>query len=200
MSQLTVSELKPAIERLSLHAAQSQELLCQADAQLGDGDLGISVADGWRQAAEDSAQFSDDLGNAFFLLSKSFQKASPSSFGTLMATAFMAAAKQSKGKTVLTAADLSPLLRAACDAMMQRGKGELGQKSVLDIVDALANGLSDVNDLSEAKHRAVNIAQQTLDAFRPQANKLGRARMFPEKSCGLDDPGMLAIKVMIEAL
>lgn len=40
----------------------------------------------------------------------------------------------------------------------------------------------------------------TLTEFRQKPNLLGRARMFPEKSIGLDDPGMLAIKVIVEAI
>jgi len=42
--------------------------------------------------------------------------------------------------------------------------------------------------------------QSTLDEFRDKPNKLGRARMFGEKSAGLDDPGMLAIQEMVSAL
>lgn len=200
MEQFTVSDLREAIARLSQGAAQAQERLCEADGQLGDGDLGVSVADGWKQAQEDSSAYPDDWGGAFFGLSKSFQKASPSSFGTLMATAFMSAAKATKGKSVLNADDIAPLLEQACQGMMQRGKGELGQKSVLDIVDALANALQGATSAAELKQKAVQTADATLDKFRPLPNKLGRARMFPEKSCGLDDPGMLAVKVMVEAL
>lgn len=200
MDQFTVANLHEAIKRISQHALEAQELLCEADGQLGDGDLGISVSEGWQQALDDSEIYPDDWGGAFFGLSKSFQKASPSSFGTLMATAFMAAAKETKGKSTLTAAEISPLLTKACESMMLRGKGQLGQKSVLDIVDALAKALEGLNNATELQQTAVQTVDDTLDKFRPLPNQLGRARMFPEKSCGLDDPGMLAVKVMVEAL
>ncbi|WJV54068.1 dihydroxyacetone kinase subunit L [Prodigiosinella aquatilis] len=200
MNTLTTEHLKQAIARIQQAALEQQAFLCAADAQLGDGDLGVTFSRGWTQAREDSVNLDEDWGTALFTLSKSFQLACSSSFGTLMATAFMAAAKSCKGKKQLSCSDIAPLLATAVTAMTQRGKGELGQKSVLDIVNALANELTSISTFDEMKHAARLSCQQTLDTFRPRPNLLGRARMFPEKSQGLDDPGMLAIKVLIDAL
>jgi hypothetical protein len=47
---------------------------------------------------------------------------------------------------------------------------------------------------------ARNAARQTLERFRQQPNRAGRARMFGEKTIGLDDPGMLAFLRVVEAL
>ena len=41
---------------------------------------------------------------------------------------------------------------------------------------------------------------QALDRFRDQPNQLGRARMFGAKSIGLDDPGMLAFRRLLDGL
>ena len=35
---------------------------------------------------------------------------------------------------------------------------------------------------------------------RQQPNRIGRARMFAERSIGLDDPGMVAMQRMLQAL
>ena len=45
---------------------------------------------------------------------------------------------------------------------------------------------------------AKDAAKQTPDAFRDEPNKIGRARVYAEKSIGLDDPGMMAIARMID--
>jgi len=39
-----------------------------------------------------------------------------------------------------------------------------------------------------------------MDEFRGKPNKLGRARMFAEKSVGMDDPGMLAFQRILAGL
>jgi len=41
---------------------------------------------------------------------------------------------------------------------------------------------------------------EALDAFRDKPNQIGRARIFAERTIGLDDPGMFALKVMVDAL
>jgi hypothetical protein len=37
-----------------------------------------------------------------------------------------------------------------------------------------------------------------LEHFQPLPCKIGRARLFPEKSTGSHDPGMLAIALLLE--
>ncbi|MBI6527865.1 dihydroxyacetone kinase subunit L [Proteus vulgaris] len=199
---ITLDMLKQAVARIATACEQSQSMLCEADSRLGDGDLGITMQKGWRQIADDAQDWPDDLSKSLFQCSKSLQKACASSFGTLQATAFMAMAKYCKENQLqeITPTDISPLLTVAYQSMMTRGKGELGQKSVLDIIYQLAEALKPILSLSELKTVALQSIDNTLNEFRQKPNLLGRARMFPEKSIGLDDPGMLAIKVIVEAI
>ena len=88
----------------------------------------------------------------------------------------------------------------ARDAMMKRGKGELGQKSVLDIIDAIAAATAGLATPTEMFAAARQACERTLVSFRDKPSGLGRARMFGEKSIGIDDPGMLAVQVMVLAL
>ncbi|KLU19266.1 dihydroxyacetone kinase [Proteus mirabilis] len=198
---ITLEMLKQAVNRIAIACEQFQPMLCEADSRLGDGDLGITMQKGWRQIADDSQDWPDDLSKALFQCSKSLQKACASSFGTLQATAFMAMAKYCKENQIkeISSSDISPLLTVAYQSMMARGKGELGQKSVLDILYHLSEALKPLA-IDDLKVAALQSVESTLTEFRQKPNLLGRARMFPEKSIGLDDPGMLAIKVIVEAI
>ena len=51
--------------------------------------------------------------------------------------------------------------------------------------------------LLDSINQAIN---DTMDQFRNRQSQIGRARIFGEKSIGLDDPGMLAFKRMFESL
>jgi len=44
------------------------------------------------------------------------------------------------------------------------------------------------------------VVQQTIDDFRDKPCQIGRARIFQDKSIGLDDPGMVAFKRLLEGL
>jgi phosphoenolpyruvate---glycerone phosphotransferase subunit DhaL len=200
LDAITVDRLRDAGRRIATAVAAAAEELNAQDAKLGDGDLGITVAKGWAEVSRQADALPEDLGQAFHTMAKAFQRASPSSFGTLTATAFMSAAKATKGRMQAPWEETSKLLGGARDAMMARGKGTLGDKSVLDMIDAMAKateGLSARRDLLQAVDSAAHLA---LETFRDKPSKLGRARMFGEKSIGLDDPGMLAVRRMLDGL
>ncbi len=196
----TVEDLKQAAPRLAAAAEASAEELNAQDGKLGDGDLGITMRKGWHEVAEEAAQMPDDLSKAFLNCSKAFQRVSSSSFGTLVATGFMSAAKATKGRSEAEWSEVAGLLAAARDAMMSRGKGALGDKSLLDSLDHAAKAAEGL-DRPDAILAAVDAAAEAaLTAFRDKPNRLGRARMFAERSVGLDDPGMLAFRRLVAGL
>jgi dihydroxyacetone kinase len=112
-----------------------------ADGALGDGDLGITVSRGFAEAA--AVDLPEDFGIAFLECSKAMQRVSASSYGTLLATAFLATAKATKGRTCLQTTEISSLVDGALAAMMARAKGPLGDKTVLDILKAIVDATSD---------------------------------------------------------
>ena len=112
----------------------------------------------------------------------------------------MAMAKALKGRTAVETAELSGLVAAARDAMAARGKAELGGKTVLDSLDAIAAALDGLTDPDAAADAAPRAARAALEAFRDRPATVGRARIFAEKSRGMDDPGMLAMALIVEAL
>ncbi|VAX13300.1 Putative dihydroxyacetone kinase, ADP-binding subunit [hydrothermal vent metagenome] len=200
MATFSTRNIRVAASMIANHMEKAADDLNAADGRLGDGDLGITVSRGWREITNAADKFPSDVGMSFLECAKCFQRVSPSSFGTLMASAFMSAAKQCKGHTVISYADISLILDGACAAMMSRGKGKLGDKSVLDVIHAMAvatKGQQTPNDVLKACQKAV---KETLNEFENKQNRLGRARMFGEKSIGLNDPGMLAVQQMIKGL
>ena len=195
---ITTDDLRTAAARLAAAGEAAQDELNGLDGQLGDGDLGITVATGWKEVANETLP--DDVGMAFLAASKAFQRVSSSSYGTLTATALMAAAKKTKGRTDVPWSEVPALVAAARDAMMERGKGSLGDKSVLDVLDAVAKAIDGMDDPAAMRAAAVAAANGALTAFRDKPNRLGRARMFAEKSVGMDDPGMRALQRLVAGL
>ncbi len=196
----TTADLKTAAAAVAHAAVAARDELNAQDGKLGDGDLGITVANGFAAVAEDAAGFADDLGQAFLACSKAFQRVSSSSFGTLVATAFMSAAKATKGRTQADWSEISAIVAGARDAMLARGRGELGAKSVLDSLDAIARATQGLADPAAILAAASGAASAALEEFRDRPNRLGRARMFGDKTVGMDDPGMLAVRRLVEGL
>ena len=173
------------------------------DARLGDGDLGTTLT---KCAANVRGVLRADpagLGATLKSCAMACAKASGSSFGTLLSVAFLTAAKAVGDQVRLERGALVEILGLVGKALAQRGGAVPGDKTMLDSIDAIAQALhacapdADVSALKAAARRG---AASALDAFRGKPNRIGRARMFAEQSVGLDDPGMVAVQRMVEAV
>lgn len=198
---ITTENLQTAIDRIQNRIGPIGDEMNMLDGQLGDGDLGVTLVNGFNNLAETSADLPEDLGKALFNAAKAITAVSGSSFGTLMATALMAAGKSVKGETSVAMTRLPDLLASAQEAMIARGGASLGDKTMLDVLEAVIAALREAGDDPRNMHQAaLSAANKTLDEYRDKPNKVGRARVYSEKSVGLDDPGMMAVKRLIECL
>ena len=197
---ITTDSIKTAATKIAQLMEESADELNAADGLLGDGDLGITMVRGFREIIEVRDSLPDDVGMALFKCAKAFTKSSGSSYGTLLATGLMSVAKKKKGQQEIQVEEISALLNDALDAMKQRGKAELGDKTVLDVIAASSQAAKDQSDGSSVLKAINDAVTGTIDEFRSRQSKIGRARIFSEKSIGLDDPGMLAFRKMLEAL
>ena len=197
---ITTDSIKTAATKIAQLMEESADELNAADGLLGDGDLGITMVRGFREIIEVRDSLPDDVGMALFQCAKAFTKSSGSSYGTLLATGLMSVAKKKKGQQEIQVEEISALLDDALDAMKQRGKAELGDKTVLDVIAASSQAAKDQSDGSIVLKAINDAVTSTIDEFRSRQSKIGRARIFSEKSIGLDDPGMLAFRKMLEAL
>jgi dihydroxyacetone kinase-like protein len=195
---ITIVDVRDAFSRIQQQVQQNAEDLCARDGQLGDGDLGITLEKAFNRLAEIAPTLPDDLGKAFAAAAAAISKVSSSSFGTLLATGLLAAAKQTIGKTELPSTAVPDLLRTACQKMSERGSASLGDKTVLDTVDAAARALD--SHPEDSVGAVITAVDETLSLYRDRECKTGRARIFSERSVGLDDPGMVAFRVMVGAL
>ena len=197
---ITTDSIKTAVTKIAQLMEESADELNAADGLLGDGDLGITMVRGFREIIGVRDSLPDDVGMALFQCAKAFTKSSGSSYGTLLATGLMSVAKKKKGQQEIQVEEISTLLDDALDAMKQRGKAELGDKTVLDVIAASSQAAKDQSDGSSVLKAINDAVTSTIDEFRSRQSKIGRARIFSEKSIGLDDPGMLAFRKMLEAL
>jgi len=200
------------LDAASLHAALAR--WCDAleaaapelnalDGRLGDGDLGTTLSKCAANVRELLAAPPASVESVLKACAQACARASGSSFGTLLAVGFLTAAKTVGPREALDRDALVEVLAAVQQALAQRGGAALGDKTMLDSLAAITGALracdagAGPQALKDAAQRA---ATSALDVFRQLPNRIGRARMFAERSIGLDDPGMVAVKRMALAL
>jgi dihydroxyacetone kinase-like protein len=197
---LTTASLRRGIAAILAKLEVEHQGLTELDGKIGDGDLGITLLKAFRRLAEIAPGLPDDLGQALVACAQGVSAVSSSSFGTLLTTALLAAAKETKGRQEVAWSEVPSMLARAGEAMAKRGRGNLGDKTVLDPIDAAAKAAEGLSGSGEILSAARVATRGTLDAFRDRPNKLGRARIFGDRTIGLDDPGMVAFGVMLDGL
>ena len=183
-------------QKLYEQAKKSYDEFNSADGKIGDGDLGITILNGFEEINKNINKFSDDMGANFLICSHAFVKKSGSSFGTLIAFSFMNISKNLKEKTECSHEDIIDIFETALKTILERGKTSLGDKTIADSLDLIIKMLKDNKNYSNVFKLAT---KRALDDFKGKKIKIGRARMFEDKTKDLDDPGMLALNRLTEA-
>ena len=183
-------------KKLLEEAKNSYDDFNSADGKIGDGDLGVTILHGLEEVNNNISKFSDDMGANFMLCSQAFVKRSGSSFGTLIAFSFMNISKNLKEKTECKHEDIVTIFETTLKTILQRGKANLGDKTIADSLDLIIKNLKTNQNYSEVFKSAT---KQALEDFKGKKIKIGRARMFEDKTKELDDPGMYALNKLSQA-
>ena len=183
-------------KKLLEQARNSYDEFNVADGKIGDGDLGITIQSGLEEINNNTNKFTDDLGAIFMICSQAFVKKSGSSFGTLIAFSFMNISKKLKGKTECNHEGIILMFETALKTILERGKTNLGDKTIADSLNLIIKKLNENQNYSEVFKLAT---KQALKDFKGKKIKIGRARMFEDKTKDLDDPGMFALNRLTKA-
>lgn len=183
--------------------AQSRDYLIEIDGVVGDGDLGLTMSDGFA-AAYDAVAFGEekDLGKMLYFGGKAMSTAVPSTMGTLMASGLMNAGKVLKGKEELDTQDVAALFQAYLDGVMNRGSAKVGDKTFLDglypAVESLKKDAAAGADLKTMAENAKKAAEEGFLATKGMLAVHGRAATRGEASRELLDPGAAVAKLLME--
>lgn len=196
---LTTQDLANGVDRMVAGIAPIRDALNAADRRLGDGDTGMTieqVVQAWDAVAPDAMA---DVGEALVALGRQTARATGSSLGSVLAIGLSAAGRAVRGQPALDRAGMVTALGAAGDAIVTRSGASFGDKTVLDSIAHIKEGLAAAPDDANLYDVTLQAAEQALDAFREREARIGRARMYGAKSAGFDDPGMLAVVLLLKA-
>jgi dihydroxyacetone kinase-like protein len=204
---LTQADALPLARQLAADLEAAYEAITALDAEVGDGDLGVTCRLGMKAAVDllatlEQAPFHEQLLKA----GMAFNSAGASTFGALVATAGMRMAKFLREQQVerLDRPALAGALRAAAEGIQQRGKAARGDKTLLDslwpAIESLESAQSSGKGLAEALADAAVAAEAGAEATRPLKSKFGRAAWMQERTVGVKDAGASVAAVVLQSL
>jgi len=184
--------LVTAVARAIIDATEE---LTALDAAIGDGDHGHNLKRGFETVLGDvdalSAMSLPDLLKA---VGTTLVMKIGGASGPLYGTLFLALAKELPDAPSRPAA--AAAFGAAIAAVRARGKSEVGQKTMLDVLTPALDAFLAGGDARGVKEAAQAAAERTI----PMRATRGRASFLGERSIGHMDPGARSSAVMIAAL
>jgi len=200
---LNAQTLRMAMGEIASVMAENRQYLIELDQRNGDGDLGISMSDGFAAAsAFVNTSEESDLGKLLVGASKVFNEAAPSSLGTIMSFCMMGMARTLKGHESADTALVGEAMVAGVAKIMERANSKPGEKTVLDALDPAARALCDHagEGASAAWQAAAKAAAEGSDSTANMQAVHGRAAYYGDKTIGMIDGGSVAGKLIFEAL
>ena len=195
-----------AVRRAGWAVVNHEEQLTELDQAMGDGDLGITLSKIGQALIEyaDSTPVDGDLGKWLGKAGMAANKAGSSSFGTLLATALMRGGKAVTGTNEWSEQDLATVFQAADAGVQERGKAQVGDKTVIDAMHpaamAFAAAIAEGKGAKVAGQLALAAAIGGRDSVTPLRSKIGRAGWVGERTEGQVDPGCEAFIIILGAL
>ena len=202
---VTKEQILQWLQAVAVVLENNKDYLTQLDAAIGDADHGINMNRGFQKVISQLPSVADkDIGSILKTVSMTLISSVGGASGPLYGTLFLRASTVLMGKQELTDQDMVALLQAAVDGVVQRGKANLGDKTMLDALSpatevfkqAIATGANTL----EALQKAVSAAEEGMNNTIPWVAKKGRASYLGERSSGHLDPGATSTYLILKAL
>jgi phosphoenolpyruvate---glycerone phosphotransferase subunit DhaL len=202
---ITIDQLAGWLRRFRELVIKNQGELTELDSAIGDADHGINMARGMTAVTDkleghEPAHVNELFKTAAMTLVTSVGGAS----GPLYGTFFLRFAGSAGPATELDIEALAMALDAGLTGIMERGKAELADKTMVDAlspaVDAMEAVIKSGDDLAAAVTAARDAAAAGRDATVPMVARKGRASYLGERSAGHMDPGAASMSLLFDAL
>ena len=182
---------------------ENRQYLTQLDSSIGDADHGINMDRGFKKALEKLPEVEDkDIGAILKMVGMTLVSTVGGAAGPLYGTLYMRAGMTADGKMELSPQEVTAMFEAGLQGVIQRGKAELGDKTMVDAmtpaVEAMKAALNGGGSLAEALQKECDAAQQGMEATIPMLAKKGRASYLGERSIGHQDPGATSTYLMFK--
>ena len=199
-----VNPLVGFLKNVSEIMTENKDYLIDRDSVVGDGDLGLTMSDGFT-AAYDAVHGTGeaDSGKVLYNAGKAMSIAVPSTMGTLMSSGLMQAGKKLRGNTEPGLAEYAALFEGYAEGVMSLGKAKVGDKTFLDgmvpAVEAMNAAKEAGKDVKTAAREAREAAEKGFEHTTTMIAVHGRAATRGEASRSLKDPGAAVAMLIMKA-
>lgn len=192
MAALNLARLiAAAADTIAAHA----EELTALDQAIGDGDHGLNMKRGFEAVrAEADAFAAKPLPDALKAIGTKLVMTVGGASGPLFGTLFLALGKEISANP--DRANLTAAFGKAIEAVAARGKSQVGQKTMLDVLQPVHDALAGGKTATEI----ADVADAAAEATVPMKALRGRASFLGDRSIGHMDAGARSTALLVRTL
>ena len=192
------------IEKMAAAMEEHRKYLTKLDSEIGDGDHGNNMRRGFA-AVLDRLKDTQPSSPADVLKAVSMALIGKvgGAAGLLYGTAFLRASAALSGDEV-SPQDAASALEAALGGIKQRGKAEVGDKTILDALAPAVEAAKEAAGSEDATVAAVlraaaEAAEKGAESTVPLTARKGRASYLGARAEGHKDPGAASTQLLLDA-
>ena len=192
-----------AVREMAAAMEEHRRYLTKLDSEIGDGDHGNNMHRGFQAALErlDGADPSSPA-DALKAVSMALVSKVGGAAGPLYGTAFLRASSALQEKDEVSAEDAAEGLEAALGGVKQRGKAELGDKTIVDALEPAVEAAKEAasnGSVAEVFRAAADAAKEGAESTVPLTARKGRASYLGPRAEGHQDPGATSTYYLLDA-
>lgn len=194
-----VNDAKEWLKKANEKIEDNKQVLTKLDQVIGDGDHGINMTRGFNEAVQTiNGKEYDNVSDVFKDIAMTIMSKVGGAAGPLYGTAFLRLSFSLKGKDSIDYKDLVKGLSDGLTGIKQRGRSEVGEKTLVDVWEPVINEMSETKEAQPAQIK--DTAKTAMEKTKEIMATKGRAAYFKEKSIGHVDPGSMSSYYLFLAL
>lgn len=204
LSELNAEDTRNMLIYIANKIIANKSFLTEVDSAIGDGDHGIGMAGGMQKVRAKMVKMKteDNVYSLFEAAGKAMLMSMGGASGVIFGSLYLAGATGMEAKTELNSADLAQMEYKSLQAIRERGKAEVGDKTMVDALAPAVQALeaNKNKSLLEMLKAAEEAAKQGVEDTKKYQAKFGRAKTLMERSIGFQDAGATSVWLIFQGM
>ncbi len=193
------------IQAISKKIEEEKDYLTKLDQPIGDSDHGINMARGFGEVEKKLPTLEGkDVGTILKTVGMTLVSTVGGASGPLYGSAYLKAGMAAAGKEELSMDDFIGVMKAATEAVEQRGKAVLDEATMLDAMIPSLKAMEEANaggaDAKAVLDAGVKAAWAGAEHTKELIATKGRASYVGERGIGHQDPGATSYSYTLEVI
>lgn len=178
--------------------------LTEIDSAIGDGDHGIGMAGGMQKAKDklNKQETFESVYDVFAIAGKAMLMSMGGASGVIFGSLYLSGAKGMEARPELTSSDLAAMERKSLEAIKERGKAKVGDKTMVDALEPAVIAMEENAEkgLLEMLKAAEAAAAKGVEDTKGYIAKFGRAKSLMERAIGHQDAGAASVYLIFQGM